>query len=356
MELVKKMELIKILHRILLLSFFFMTTISLADQHITSSGFERNPEAKNWLAEDGEDLDDLPRFQPHGLNYIIWKETEGDDGALRAHYSFKYAIYDCRRKRPDSGEMNALNCKKNADLQPSVFFSYTGEFDFYMGTRDSSPVINRMNNPALHINTLIDQKDWRKTKDINSWKIRFIDLGIEHRSNGQDKDVDELNDNGALRTVVAYDEGDDEFFDSISRSADYLSFAVGSMNIARDANNYKVSLKAYLDDDSDVNWGSKAGDQPSFQDYDVVRIYLSKKLDFVESSWLPSLTLATEYTIGEEMLDTDSADVMLIAQLRFFDGTLELPLFAKAHFGPMDTLSNYTDSVTSFGVGFAFWY
>lgn len=313
---------------------------------------------EQWTA----DPDDLTRFQPYGLNYAIWQDTEDDDGSLEAHYSFKYALYDCRRngkgKQPNKPSLPSLTCANDAYWQPAVFFSYTGEFDFYMGTRSSSPVINRLNNPALHFHALIDQENWRSEleKNRNSVRVRFLDIGIEHRSNGQDRDIEERNAQGELLTVVADQTGDHAFFDSISRSANYVSFAIGSMNVSASAYNYQVSAKVYWDDNSEVNWGSKAADNPSFRDYDILRIYLSKKFKRDGASWFPNVTFAAEYAVGAEMLDTDSADVMLIAPLHLWDGAIEVPLIAKIHFGPMDTLSNYTKSVTSFGLGVAFLY
>lgn len=92
------------------------------------------------------------------------------------------------------------------------------------------------------------------------------------------------------------------------------------------------------------------------RDYDILRIYLSKRFKRGDTSWFPNVTVAAEYTVGAEMLDTDSADIMLIAPLHLWDGTIEVPLMAKIHFGPMDTLSNYAKSVMSFGIGVAFMY
>jgi SnoaL-like domain len=311
---------------------------------------DENNVAYQWYTP----ADELPRFQPYGLNYGIWQETEGDDGALEGHFSFKYTVYDCRRKRtPDANPISDLGCRKGAYLQPQVFLSYTGSFDFYMETRDSSPVINRMNNPALHIHTLINYK--LENKDKISPNIRFFDIGLEHRSNGQDRDVEEQL-GGRLLTEIAYEAGNDNFFDSISRSADYISFTAGSMNAVPNAYNYQVSAKAYLGHDSEVNWGDRADEELSILDYDIFRISLSRRFSETGLSWMPEVTLATEYTVGMEGFDRDSGEITLVAPVKLFDRAISLPLFAKAHFGPMNTLSNYTRSVSSFGVGLALWY
>ena len=157
-------------------------------------------------------------------------------------------------------------------------------------------------------------------------------------------------------TDIAYATGNDNFFDSISRSADYLTFAVGTMNAVPNAYNYQVSAKAYMDHESEVNWGDLADEDVSILDYDIVRLSLSRRFSETGLFWAPEITLATEYTVGRKGFDTDSAEFTVVAPLTLFDGAVSIPLFAKAHFGPMDTLSNYTKSVNSLGVGLALWY
>ena len=84
------------------------------------------------------------RFKSYEPNYGIWRFIEGDedDDALTAHYSFRYDF------RGGPGV--------------NLYLAYTGEFDFYMGTRESAPVINRLNNPAIHLRSSKDRKfDWK---------------------------------------------------------------------------------------------------------------------------------------------------------------------------------------------------
>src|SRR5688572_22008699 len=91
---------------------------------------------EQWRA----DPDDLTRFQPYGLSYGIWQDTEDDERSLEGHFSFKYVFFDCRRNGiSENGtklyelSTRSLTCdEEKAYLQPTAFFSYTGEFDFYM--------------------------------------------------------------------------------------------------------------------------------------------------------------------------------------------------------------------------------
>jgi hypothetical protein len=69
-------------------------------------------------------------------------------------------------------------------------------------------VINRLNNPALHFHTLINYKLENKHKI--SPNIRFFDVALEHRSNGQDRDVGE-EVGGRLLTEIAYAADNDKF-------------------------------------------------------------------------------------------------------------------------------------------------
>lgn len=330
---------------------------AVSSKEVTNKGTSAIPAtnliARQWTTPP----DEQSRFQPFGLNYGIWQKTEDDDSSLEGHFSFQYSIYDCRRgQKEESAKRAPLTCAEKAYFQPAFFVSYTGEFDFYAGTRDSSPVVNRLNNPAAHLRVLIDNYERLQSTEIVSPALRYFEVALEHRSNGQDKDIEETNAEGELKTQVAYESDDHEFFDSISRSANYVSFSTGTMNVANSSYNFKVSAKAYIDHDSDVNWGDKADDDPGILDYDILRLYASKQFDFNHVSWLEEITVAAEYTVGKEGSDTDSADLILVVPIVLFEGAFTLPLMAKAHFGPLDTLSNYTKSSNSFGVGLAFWF
>lgn len=288
------------------------------------------------------------RFQPYGTNYAIIQATDGDERAIEVGYSFKYIIYNCELWGKETAVEEFLSCPSNNKAR--FFFSYTGEFDFYMGTRDSGPVINRVSNPAFHLKFV----DTDETNPIIDW----IDFGIEHRSNGQVVDAN-LVDNtpgsptfGQTLTQIQFNQGDHKYFDTISRGANYLSAAIGF-----DTEKYgdlSLSVKAYLTNDSNITWGPLAGTDTSIRDYDILNINYAYKQTTPWNS-VPEITYTLEYVVGKEGFDTDSADIGIIFPLKFegLNGW-RIPWYLRMHIGPMDRLSDYTQERNSIGFGTAF--
>ncbi len=66
------------------------------------------------------------RLQAHEPSYLVARRSDGDENALQMHYSLRYML------DPDFEDEDAF------------YLKYNGAFDFYMGTRPSSPVINRL--------------------------------------------------------------------------------------------------------------------------------------------------------------------------------------------------------------------
>jgi hypothetical protein len=82
-------------------------------------------------------------------------------------------------------------------------------------------------------------------------------------------------------------------------------------------------------------------------------VNLSGSYTYQRKVWLfKDITFGAQYTLGKELIDTDSLEVAILGRMQL-GKRFELPLFFKAHFGPMETLSNYTRSVNNFGVGIA---
>lgn len=266
------------------------------------------------------------RFERFEENFAIWNQmynnrwAGADDGALRAHYSFKYRV------TPDK-------CLPTVFGRASeVFLSYTGEFDFYLGTRPSGPVINRLSNPALHWHTI-------ETNHIGS-KYDF-DVGLEHRSDGQVTEV--ITPAEADRAQRAYDSKDKEFFDTISRGSNYLSFTM----LQQDAFgipklSFRSRLKLYLTRDSRVTWGPLAGGGSSISRYDLLNLrarYATERFGIVE----------IDYVVGSNGLAGDSLTVGWFAK-----PDTALPIYLRVHIGPMNTLSNYSQRQDSIGFGLRF--
>lgn len=165
------------------------------------------------------------RFQPYRANYgLFMPASEYDDDKLNAHYSFRYSIFDCRREQKPLSPPRCESDKKYFGIfKPELLISYTGVFDFYMGSRPSGPVVNRMSNPAVHLYSAIGE-EWPG--------IDYLELAFEHRSNGQ---VVEVEKDGAVAQAAfdaaaqaAYDGDNYVFFDTLSRESNYLNLTFGT--------------------------------------------------------------------------------------------------------------------------------
>lgn len=282
---------------------------------------------------------DAPRFTPYGVNYLLFQKTQNDDESLEGHYSFRYTLFDCRRGN-EQESWDTCKPMGNDRLQFLLHFTMTGEFDFYAGTRDSGPVVNRTSNPALHFQWIWAQK---------KFGVDYLDVGLEHRSDGQVVEIDEVNEDGRLRTQVAYENNDHAYFDGLSRGSNYISFNIGSSYLQNWT--WKASAKLYLTKDTDVNWGTFADKNVDLSDYDIVNISVNKSFSIGNFE----TKLVATYTAGKKLFKTDSLDLSFGFPIEH--GRSDIPLFLNMHIGPMDTLSNYTKSVFTIGFGLAFsWY
>lgn len=91
------------------------------------------------------------RLRPYEPSHMLFNKAQNDEWAIRAHYSFQYSIYPTRREVPcEQVRFADANLLTLVEPAYDIYFSYTGEFDFYAGTRPSGPVVNRTSNPALH--------------------------------------------------------------------------------------------------------------------------------------------------------------------------------------------------------------
>lgn len=343
--------------------------------HVTQAAIgNSNPESMEVVQakKDGKDLP-YNRFQPYGPSSVLLQQwTEDDQTALEVDYSFKYILYNCDYAYNYETHERDPSCDEDK-WNGEFYFSFTGQFDFYVDLggddddygRDSGPVINRISNPALHYR-IYPQEGQTPIKNLT---LEWFDIGFEHRSNGQVVEIDKVDTDpasattGQLLTQIAYDNDDHEYFDGLSRGANYISL---SANFRRgmgrddetDCNHtnqcaiYSISAKYYMTNDSDVNWGPNAKDDISIKDYDIVRLGYTNKFHTF-SSKRPTMSLSAVYTFGQEFMKTDSLDVAISRPFETIKG-LKWPWYVKMHFGPMGNLSNYSKSAKSIGVGFLF--
>lgn len=268
----------------------------------------------------------VQRFRAYESNYVIVQGTDGDQGSLEARYSLRY---DFRTRDP-----------------VQFFFSYTGEFDFYwLEHRESSPVINRLSNPALHLRFWEEERD----KALEGEHFEWLDVGFEHMSNGQAADAEAVDPEGRRITELQLEADNREYFDTISRGTNYLS-AEGSWAwwVERCRVNLRCQGKLhYWEGSNPVTWGKDIDRTREIWDYDVfvVRTSFNWKFD----TTLREMEWGVKYTCGLRGLRTDSLDGY--ALLSIGSERSRFPLYVRGHIGPYDILADYTKPRKSIGGG-----
>jgi outer membrane phospholipase A len=280
-------------------------------------------------------------FRPYEDNYMLYQQmdnrgwAERDESAFRGHYSFKYSLL-CRPRPETPDETSSRKYRNECDDTNELFLFYTGAFDFYMGTRPSGPVINRLSNPGLQW-----RMPWRRRFDLGAMAPSNVSIGLEHMSNGQTIEVGSPRDIEAAQR--AYEARDRVYFDQISRGVDFVSLGADWQSDRGLGPSGKLQLRHYLHQDTDVTWGPRARDQPRLADYQRATM-------LVRYAWSDSLAFETRWTVGDRGLKTDSWDFGVQLTL----GNHVIPLYFHVHHGPLNTLSNYTQRQDSIGIGLRF--
>ena len=264
-------------------------------------------------AEDSKPVIAFQPLQAFEPSYLLVSRGEHDQNALRARMSMKYVF----------GQISGMSAE--------FFGSYTGEFDFYALTRPSSPVIGRSHNPAVHLR-------WEDKKVDNQNAGRsWMDLGFEHRSNGQAAEFN--TDSARNEAQAAYLAQNYAYFDAVSHSSWYFSAEAQRQpfqsSMGQLALNAKV--KFYVNKDTDVHWGPLRNSGVSISDYD--RITLRALSDRGASA---------ELIMGDKGFAT--------ASLNLDYGWIwrQWPFYVRVHWGPLNNLSDYTRSQRSIGFGLRF--
>lgn len=306
---------------------------------------------------------DAARFAAFHDNYALWHQMRNngwaprDEPAVRGQLSLKYSFIGCpQRREKKSGALTPtpVNADVAAEMsqQPQkhptfgqrmrnaeVFISYTNRFDFYLDTRPSGPVINRVSNPGVHLRLPADLfGDNRR----DAWQISF-----EHMSDGQVVEP-VSNARDRERAQLAYELGDHHFFDTISRGMNYVAVQgewVWDMpNANREMTlDIRAKVKHYVSSDSEITWGPLAGQGRRFAHYERFKLRLGFYWEplgrFELTTQLGNRGRNASHTLGWQYT------------LSLPAWNVELPLYALAHFGAMNTLSNYTQRQDSVGFG-----
>ncbi|MFH2134739.1 MAG: hypothetical protein ABII81_06105 [Pseudomonadota bacterium] len=282
--------------------------------------------SKAGIAKDEEKQKEIkcpPRLTPYKPNHVVYQWAKDDELAFRVHYSFKYRLYPLNNPDICSSSISGFNSQ--------AYFSYTGVFDFYAGTRYSGPVINRISNPAFHYRYANAEE---LEKRIPFLSLKWIDFGLEHRSDGQVNEPLDLAVQAAAQQ--AFDANDHKYFDSISQGSNYVS-AEAHFNPIGNWSTY-ASIKAYISQNSQVTWGPLKNSNVSISNYDILNIVARKAIGNGE--------LSLEYIIGSGGFRKSSGNIDYL-----FSRETAFPMYVRVHFGPFQTLSNYTVSKPSIGIG-----
>lgn len=306
------------------------------------------------------------RFVAFHDNYGLWNQMSNngwaprDERALRGQVSVKYSLVNCPQRRNEktralkpapaaadtadsAGVVQPLEAdSKRPDFwerlrSAEVFVSYTNRFDFYVGSRDSGPVINRVNNPGLHLRL---PASLFGGDNRGAWQLSF-----EHMSDGQVVEP-VSNADDRLHAQRAYERGDRHFFDTISRGMNYVAvqgeWVWGAQDDSAPVYDVRAKLKAYVSSDSAITWGPLAGQGLKFADYE--------RLTVRAGAFWPGLG---RFELTSQIGDSGfrHASHTIGWQPQFNWGAVNLPIYLQAHFGPMNTLSNYTQRQNSIGIG-----
>lgn len=284
-----------------------------ACEHSSQSDEENFTEQKSYPTYTKDKL----RLKPYEPSYLVIKshasglnKFKEEYTSLNAHFSFSYDFY-----YPKSQLWK-------------VFGSYTGEFDFYFQTRESDPVINRLNNPALHLR-LADTASWPQKLTAD-----YIDFAIEHKSDGQTKRIDAEN---LAEANVAYQSGDERYFDDFDMGDNFFST---ELKFHRSRQSLYIKLKLYPEGkEEEINWGDLAGQQVTIEDFDRWRfLYAARQKNGNQFS--------AEWTLGDRWFKSDSFNFDYM-----FNVKNALPLYIRYHSGPLETQSNYSYPVDSIAIG-----
>ncbi len=301
------------------------------------------------------------RFSAYEPNYAVWRYASGDDNAMRVHYSLRHLFTapDCLseyRREHAGADVSAerkkataeatLECLEAYDSRYQIYLSFTGEFDFYMTTRDSSPVINRISSPGLHYRKHIEAKK-HKDKETSGWlQMKWWDFAVEHKSDGQATDARDIITDptsanvGQYRAQVEYDKGNHAYIDTISRGTNYVSGETRLL-LGEKTHAWARVKFFYFNNDTDVTWGPYANRAPRMSQFDVVRLIFSRPFG--------RDAVSVEWTLGTKGLSTDSVNLGLDVPATWWSVTV--PWFIWAHAGPLNTLSDYTRPQKSIGIG-----
>ncbi|MDO6427545.1 phospholipase A [Thalassotalea sp. 1_MG-2023] len=117
-------------------------------------------------------------YEPSYFGYVGRDEKHLDGSHLEFKVSLKYPLWG---SLVDIGDENTIDERSQA-----VYFAYTGQYDFYFGSRYSAPVISRQQNPGIF---------YKYEYETRQSGYKSFSVGYFHESNGQEIDEERVFDN-----------------------------------------------------------------------------------------------------------------------------------------------------------------
>lgn len=228
--------------------------------------------------------------------------------------------------------------EKSMGERSRLYFNYSGKYDFFAFSRDSSPIISRRQNPGV-----MYEYSWPKVSNVHLQSLR---TGYFHESNGHTVDTRE--------EYLATKDADDY----VSRGWDYIpieaKFAVSEKQHGIFGNFYlNLQGRYFLDhqlfrqDREDGIFWDTAAEQPRIEQYDGIRIAIATVfiLPHIEAK---EIKFNAIYRSGYRDFNLSQR---YEATFRFFD----FPLYVYHFRGYGVELSTYHQKGTTYGIGFEFW-
>jgi hypothetical protein len=301
----------------------------------------KGTDSRNWLPLG------LQSFEPSAFGY-----TKNNDDV--AFYNIKLSVKFPLMPRLTGDYLGKGN---------RVYLAFTGAFGFYIGTRDSGPVVGKDYNPQLFwqhqlsCNSDIYESSRSYGASLSNagrsdFSCYFM-VGYNHDSNGQIIDTPEQ------YAQTQRSQGTEAANDAISRGWDYLGLT--AKFIPRSTDNYRISLypqlKYFLSNgllqgrpEELHSWEHPSDGKPR-KEVDGIgflgkyQFHFRKCTDANDKCPIGDGKLAVRYGTGYEDPFKFST-VRVEAGIQFF----QLPIVFWAQKGYMSDLSQYYRNVTGYGV------
>lgn len=289
-----------------------------------------------------------------GLDYFQYDNDL--ERAVDVQYSFMYLF-----SNPELYKLSINEKSNSSDWDYNFAFSFTGEFDFYMGSRFSGPVVGRRYNPGI-------QFFWNR-KIVSPTFLQTTDFGfsIEHESNGQtthgegDEGVTvdylpSIADDFKRINVDYANSSSDAYYiematETISRGYNFIAFYahhfIGTVKGWTLLAGWKLRYDEFTSADDRIFWDDNYSDSKFINHKGTKLGVYARGGEYTKPfEWLGlnQQAVSVEYRTGQlltgDAFDKHTLDVTYMVDLVLGEDT-RIPLFVKYHNGYLDEVFNY---------------